>query len=91
VHHYVTYFTWLDLVAGVGGIALILYAVLSLLVPTDFLLKTTLLRQTQSAVQTYSHLVPKFHTMNDSAGEMLTVAKDMINHRQRAPPGNCCQ
>ena len=90
VHHYVTYFTWLDLVAGVGGIALILYFVLSLLVPTDFILKNTLLRQTQSAVQTHSNLMPKFHMMNDSVGEMLTVAKDMIHHRQRAPTGNCC-
>ena len=90
-NHYVTFFTWLDFAAGIGGVGLVLYAVLSVLVPTDFMFLTTMLDRTQSAVQTNSFLMPKFHVMNDSVNDMIAVAKDIINHKQRAPPGNCCQ
>jgi len=46
---------------------------------------TELIQKMQSPIQSKTHLKPRLHNMNDSAAEMLTVAKDTIARRSRIP------
>ncbi len=80
------YYTVIDLLAEVGGLALTTYFLLQFFVPSDLLFISEMVDKTQTSLQLKTHLNPRFHNMNDSAGEMLTVAKDIFAKRIRVPP-----
>lgn len=80
------YYTLIDFLTEIGGLAVTAYYVLLLFVPRDFLFISDLVNRTQTTLQVKTHLYPRFHNMNDSAGEMLTVAKDIFAKRVRVMP-----
>ena len=81
--HYTGYYTWADLVTFLTVLATLLYILANaLVVPTRSLLLDYLLAETV-VIQRASHLNPKWHIMNDSVQEMVTVGRDTISHRQR--------
>ena len=83
VQHYVAYYTSADLLIFLTFLACFLYIVAgAFLVPTRSLLLDYLLAET-SVIQRASHLQPKWHIMNDSVNEMVTVGRDTISHRER--------
>jgi len=47
---------------------------------------TDMIDKTQTTLLKKTHLNPRFHNMEDSAGEMLTVAKDIFSKRTRIAP-----
>jgi hypothetical protein len=60
--------------------------VLQFFVPRDLLFITDMINKTQTTLLMKTHLNPRFHNMEDSAGEMLTVAKDIFSKRTRIAP-----
>lgn len=83
IDNYVVYYTIIDLLTEIGGLALTSYFLLQFLVPSDLLFISAMVDRTQTSLQMKAHLYPRFHNMNDSAGEMLTVAKDIFAKRVR--------
>ena len=81
--HFLTFYTWADLMIFLTFLFAFLYVLASaLLVPTRSFLLDYLLGET-TVIQRASHLHPKWHIMNDSVNEMVTVGRDTISHRER--------
>ena len=88
IEYYAAYYTLFDLLADCGGLAISLYFVLRIFIPSEFLFYSDLVEKMQTSLLVKSHLNPRFHNMNDSAAEMLTVAKDIFAKRVRVPPAS---
>ena len=76
-----TYYTWADLVVFIVSISILLITICStFIVPTREFLYDYLISET-AVVQRNSHMRPKWHIMNDSVNEMVTVGRETIRHR----------
>lgn len=85
---FAAYYTIIDLLIDLGGLAAATYFILHFFVPSEFLFISHMVDRTQTSLQKKTHLNPRFHNMNDSAVEMLTVAKDIFAKRTRVAPAS---
>ena len=79
--NFISYYEWGDLLIYLFVMGVLLYWLFAtLVVPTRDFLVDHIIAQT-TIVQKSSHLTPKWHILNDSVAEMVTVGKDTITNR----------
>ena len=86
--HLLVFYEVSNLISDAVIAAILLYYILSLLVPTNTFLLDRLIEDT-SIIQQKSHLMPKWHAVGDSIHEMVVVGKDHMRKRQRFGQATC--
>ena len=90
LQHNYRHYNWIDFICSLGGLLFIVYIGLSAFIPTDTLLMDKLARRTLK-VQRKSHLLPKYHILDDSLEEMITVGRDTLLNRSHLIKASCCK